>query len=187
MNIDDLLAKVKQREQVVPVLADPSLLEDRAAIEQELREARAYDRLHNEKDTAPAVEKKLAKMDEKIESETIWFRFRGLPRREYLTLLTTFPPREGNLMDRRTGFDSDEFPPHLLAACAVDPELSVEQARTIWEEWSDAMTTELVNAAVAVNREVVDVPFTRPASKRTTPKESSGSTQPTTESPTPSS
>jgi len=87
--------------------------------------------------------------------------FRSLGSKLYDAIVTEHQPtkeqkKEGNQ------WNPDTFPPALIAACSVDPRLTVEQATSLWEseDWSQGELMGLFIAAVKLNNEGLDIPFT---------------------------
>ncbi len=184
-----LKAKSPQR-QTTHILLNPGLEEDRADLLKQLARAKKYDEWHSEKDTAIPIQKELEAVEDEIAQARQPFVFQSIGRKAYSALLDEFKPRKDNTDDEDVGFNVDEFPAHLIALSSHAPEISLEQARTIWDsdDWSDAETTQLLAAAVVANKEIVDVPFTNdglPMGTRSTANPSNIAT--TEDSPTPSS
>lgn len=158
--IEEILAAKQPQVQTAHVLLDPSLEEERTRLLKALGKAEAFDKLHNERDTAPAIRSQIEVVEKKIADTRIAFRFQSIGRKAWGALLDEWKPREDNPDDEEAGFNIDEFPPRLLALSAIEPKITLDQAYTIWSEWSDAEATVLLAAAMLANREVVDVPFT---------------------------
>lgn len=108
---------------------------------------------------------------------------KALPRKQYRLLLEEHPhedPKKGD-------WNPDTFPPALIAACAVDPEFTVEQAQQLWDEWETSDSTKLFLACFNLNERPELLSFTLPGSAKTS---GSGQNSPTAlpkESPTPTS
>ncbi len=184
-----LKAKSPQR-QTTHILLNPGLEEDRADLLKRLARAKKYDEWHSERDTAIPIQTKLEEVEDQIGESRQPFVFESIGRRAYGALLDEYKPREGNKDDEDVGFNVDEFPVHLIALSSHDPDITLKQARRIWDsdDWSDAETTLLLAAAVVANKEIVDVPFTNdglPMGTRSTGSPSNIAT--TEDSPTPSS
>lgn len=184
-----LKAKSPQR-QTTHILLNPGLEEDRAELLKQLVRAKKYDEWNNERDTAIPIQAKLEEVEEEIAEARQPFVFQSIGRKAYSALLDEFKPRDGNAEDKDVGFNVEEFPAHLIALSSHDPEISLKQAREIWDsdDWSDAETTQLLAAAVVANKEIVDVPFTNdglPMGTRSTASPSNTAT--TEDSPTQSS
>ena len=159
-SIDEIMARKRQQVQTVYLLLEPELEEQRQALVKELAKAEAYDKWHNERDTAPGIKERIREIEERIAESRQPFVFKSIGRSAYAALLDEFKPRDGNEDDDELGFNADEFPPRLIALSSHEPEISLEDAYKIWNEWSDAETTQLLSGAILANKEVVDVPFT---------------------------
>ncbi len=184
-----LKAKSPQR-QTTYVLLNPGLEEDRSILLHQITRAEKYDKWHNEKDTAPALQEKLEEIEQAIADARQPFVFQSIGRKAWSVLLDEFKPREGNADDEDLGFNAEEFPVHLIALSSHDPPITLEQSQEIWDsdDWSDAETTLLLTAAVLANKEIVDVPFTNDGLPMGTRSTASPSNTVTTEdSATPSS
>jgi hypothetical protein len=81
--------------------------------------------------------------------------------RAFEELIAEHPPQDSDHDDSRrmTGrpealarWHTDSFTPALLAACCVDPVLTVDEATTVYEDWTDGELGELVAAAFAVSQ-----------------------------------
>ncbi len=189
VTIADVFDRKKDNTQRVPVLLDPDLREELKDLEAELATAVKYDDEHtNARRKATPVEKRLTELEERIAESRVVFKFRSIGREAYSLLLDEWKPREDNEDDADYGFDATEFPPRLLALSAVSPELTLDDARKIWNEWSESETTLLIVGAVTANKELVDIPFTRAGTRMGTLSTVGLSTIPQGEdSPTPSS
>lgn len=87
--------------------------------------------------------------------------FKTIGNRAYDDLLGNHPPtkeqsKKGNL------WNTDTFPPALFSACSVDPHVSEEDAKTIFEsdEWSRGELVDIFAALVKLNNDGFDIPFT---------------------------
>ena len=107
-------------------------------------------------------------------------------RRDFQELLKKHPPRPEDVED---GLDMnpETMGPELLAAAYKDPEMSLSDAEAIWDEWDDAVVTQLFLTAYNVNKEVRDVPFVNTNSGRTPSSERRSGSPGDTGSPDPSS
>lgn len=124
--------------------------------------------------TSPAARRDLedaeAEMEElrpKMEEATVTFTFRSLGRTAFEELLDEHPPtKQQNEKARRKGedpmqFNPDTFPQALVAACIVEPDLSYDEVKQLFDDanWNTAELTALWEAAFTVNqqRRVVDL------------------------------
>lgn len=69
------------------------------------------------------------------------------------------------------GYNVEKFAPRLVAACAVEPRLSEEEAEELFasDTWNNWETQQLFLAAARLCNQDVDVPFTAGASETTPP------------------
>ena len=81
------------------------------------------------------------------EDTTAVIRFEALGARAYDELVAA------HQADKKPGapFNAETFAPALVAACAVEPVLTEDQARELLDEWSVAEALDLFNAALRVN------------------------------------
>lgn len=187
LTIADVFDRKKDNTQNVRILLDPGLKDELLELERELGDAKTYDDEHtNARKREPAVEKKLDELEKRIADARVTFKFKSIGREPYSMLLDEYKPREGNEFDEELGFNSEEFPPHLIALSAVIPEMELADAYRIWNEWSESETMLIMMAAVTANKEIVDIPFTRSGIRMGTLSTGKASTtQPVEESPTP--
>ena len=68
-------------------------------------------------------------------------------------------------------YNVDTFGPALIAACSVEPKITPNEAKELWDsdEWSRGEVMAMFSAAVEVNSKGLDVPFTEPGSDTTPP------------------
>lgn len=164
--IDQIIARKKQRTKSVPVVIDA----DRASEIETARQAlaRAYGQLES---LGPAVdgddnvrrqaltervEELRATMDGFIDDGSLAvFTFRAISRNRYKEISDANPA-----IDDKPGY-GPEFPPMLVAACAIDPAISVDDALEMWDsdQWSDAELNQLFSAAVECCRMTATVPL----------------------------
>ena len=85
-----------------------------------------------------------AKMDEQraiISSGVVRIIIKGLTRGEFRRLLTAHPPRQGDDLDTRMGYNADTFGDALIKACILRTEdLNGNPVPNEWDQWADAMT-----------------------------------------------
>lgn len=85
-----------------------------------------------------------AKMDEQrkiIASGVVRIIIKGLTRGEFRRLLTAHPPRQGDDLDSKVGYNADTFGDALIKACILRTEdLDGNTVPNRWDEWADEMT-----------------------------------------------
>lgn len=157
----EIMAAATLREETVEVCVDGALNSTFESLERELRKAeRDY------KPTALDSEDPRRELAEKIEAvrqqmveHTFAFTFRGLAAKEWSDLLAAHPGREGI----SEAWNQLTMPSALVSACSVDPQLSEEEATSLFQVLNEGQRNLLFAAAWAANHGG-DVPFSRAAS-----------------------
>ena len=93
-------------------------------------------------------------------SNELTLKYQAIGMREYDKLVSKHPPKPDQRAEGAS-FDIDSFAPALIAACAVEPEITVPQAKQIWDsnDWSRGDVMVLFRQAVELNNRGLDVPF----------------------------
>jgi|SRR5262245_23109078 len=93
-------------------------------------------------------------------SNEVTLKYQAIGMRNYDRLVSKHPPKPDQRADGAS-FDIDTFAPALIAACSVEPEISLEQAKEIWnsEDWSRGDVMVLFRNAVELNNRGLDIPF----------------------------
>lgn len=89
-----------------------------------------------------------------VGDEKVTITFQAIGRKAYEQLLakhTPEPTPEQRKKGETPSEDIDAFGPELLSACAVEPELPLDFAQRIWNEWGNAEVASLYTAALRVN------------------------------------
>lgn len=168
MDFDTINARRKPRETTTYVVLDHGLLARHDELSRELRMAKVTDERENRTPEAPRIQAELDDIEQEIHEAAVPFRFRAMPRREYRELLEEHKDPSG-----AKRWNEDTFPPALIAACAVDPEMTLEQATTVYDEWDDNQASVLFAAAFMVNEGESKIPFTVRSSGATRDSEKS--------------
>lgn len=90
----------------------------------------------------------------------VTLKYQAIGMRAYDKLVSKHPPKPDQRAEGAS-FDMDTFAPALISACAVDPEITPDEAKAIWdsEEWSRGDVMVLFRNAVELNNRGLDVPF----------------------------
>jgi hypothetical protein len=176
LTVDSLLATIRERKKPmvkrVPIVLDPDAAEA-------LEDAQsAYELAKLRLEAAPKDGARLDDLDhaanaveeakERAAAETVVFVFQAIGRIAWDELVTAHRPTDKQRTDhRRTGgqgeleWNPETFPPALVAASLVEPALSSDDVRALWDDsrWNLAELMALFTAAVAVNqqRRLVDL------------------------------
>ena len=120
---------------------------------------------------AAQLSEQIAVLEEQMHAHTVTFKLQALPRPKWKKLVDAHQPRrteDGGVedKDRYIGVNTETFFPAMIRACTVEPHLSDEVWDLLFDEkLTDRQFDELSDAAWALNRREVDVPFSRDASR----------------------
>ena len=94
-------------------------------------------------------------------STEVTMLFQAIGTREYDKLLAKHPPKAEQKLEGAS-YDINSFGPDIIHKCAVEPELSIQEARQLWDsdDWSRGEIMTLFRAAVEVCNRGLDIPFT---------------------------
>lgn len=79
-----------------------------------------------------------------VAGELVEVTIRALPRRAYRELLDAHPPTAEDGAD--ADWNGETFPPALIAASCLHPELGLEEATELWDEWEPSEAGRLFQA-----------------------------------------
>ena len=113
-------------------------------------------------DPRPALVAELEKVHEAMRPSEVVFRFQALGRTAYSDLLAAHPPRPGVADDG--AWNNETYPHALIAACCIEPVMTVEQVDQLSEVLNQRGRNELFNAAWAAQVGETRVPTSRAAS-----------------------
>jgi hypothetical protein len=165
--ISDILGSIRRPERTVRLCMAGDLQAEFERLEADLAEAR------QKPQDAPTLggsqadphitdlARQIEEVRELMLEHTIVFRFQGLAAKAYSDLVARHPAKDGG---SRQDVDMDGYSTDLVATCAVEPRMTVDEARQLSEALTQAQWDALVAAAYACNKEDFDVPFSYAAS-----------------------
>ena len=160
--IEKIMAGKKAVTKTVDVQIDGEVAGEIAELRRLVRAARDSDRGANKPDTELAVQDKLDALIEASKSTVVTFTFTSIGRYEYDELVAAHQPTDDQ---KKAGsdFNDDTFPPVLVAAACIDPEMSVEQAEEIFSSqlWNNAELSKMFRGAVDANVQTGDIPLSK--------------------------
>lgn len=166
-NFDDLLSAARLPEKSVPICLRGDLQVEFEQLEQELADAQEAD-ARNDSLAGGGQARKVAERMEALSAEmrehTHPFVLRALSSREWRELVDEHPPRKNDDADALLGANSATFPHAMLAACCIDPVMTVEQVAQLTEKITDGQALTLFGCGMELNRGSVDVPKSAAAS-----------------------
>lgn len=154
--------------------ADLDLVDQYEAAVKELEEAqKPADSLAGNGSTAD-ITARIEALREQLDQYAMDFRLRGMDDKRWVRLLAEHPPRTGDDGERvpsdRPGWNAETFPPALVRATTVSPELDDEDWLALLGDddtegqLTGAQVDELAAVAFSLSKVSVDVPFWRAAS-----------------------
>lgn len=167
----DLLKQAKLPERSIPICLRGDLTADHEAAERDLEAAqrRPVDSLAGN-GVGPLVER-IEALEAEMAEDTYPFRLRALPKPTFRALVAAHPPRRDpetgdvNADDAPLNLNRETFFDALIRACVVDPDLTDDEwTELLGERLTDRQVGDLEDAAWFLNRDKVDVPFSRAAS-----------------------
>jgi hypothetical protein len=180
--IDEIRKLRQPRTHTVGLPLDQEILARIEQLEGDLRRAEKLDASQNRDPEAPAIAAELDELRGEAEGSIVAFTFQELPRKRYRAILEAHPDPTG-----KAAFDAEAAAPALIAACCIEPAMTLADAEAIWDEWSAIATTILYGAALMVNEGQTKIPFGVAGTARTHASGPSSTTAPNTESVTTSS
>lgn len=118
-------------------------------LEADLLVAQADDERLNREAEAPAIADRIVELTDELHAAEEVFVFQALSRRAWAELLDKHPPTPDDVEDGRDF--GVGFPAAAIAACCVDPGLTVEEAEWLADHLSLGQFLRLQSAAIAAN------------------------------------
>jgi hypothetical protein len=169
-----MLASAKLPEKTVDICLRGDLVAEHEAAERELEQAEKLADVLNSLDGGGNIGDlvdRIEALEAEMREHTYTFRMRALPKPQWRALLAAHPPRKGEdgeplEQDKYVGVNQETFWDALIRACVVDPEMDEgDWQQLLGEKLNDSQYTDLTGAAWGVNRNDVDIPFSRAASR----------------------
>jgi len=163
-SLADIRAKFVAREKSVTLVMDGGLLAEHEQLTSSLEKAlqKARNSLADDGGVR-ALGEQIQAVEARLADATVTFKVRGIGRNQFRRLLADNPGKDGS------GWDKEEFPVELIAACSLDPVMTREEVIGLGDILSDGQWEELFDAAFAACREVDGIPFNVAASVVTQP------------------
>lgn len=159
-DIAEILAKARPREHSVTICLAGDLAGEVDRLEAQMREVGQWQPASMaEEDPRKALAEKIQAAREKMRETEVTFTFRALGAKAWSDLVAQHP---GKTKDE--AFDPDSLAPALVAASAVDPEMTAGDVEQLFEALNHGQREELIGAAWTVNSEGTSVPFSLLAS-----------------------
>ncbi|MFD4912857.1 hypothetical protein ACFWNR_06495 [Streptomyces virginiae] len=105
-------------------------------------------------DPRAELAKQVSAARDKVRASETEFRFEALGNKAWSDLHAEHPSSV-----KGQAWDPETFPPALIAACAVDPVMTVEQVRELFEVLNAGQCDQLFQGAYDANTEATGIPF----------------------------
>ena len=157
-SVDDFLGEFEAPTVEVQVCPRADLLEQHALLDRQLAEEGSKGSAGSlAGGKAKQLADQLLDLEAEIEAATRTFRLRAMSSRRWRSLLAAHPPTKQQKADG-ADFNPETFPVAALAACAVVPEMTLEQAEKIADALPLGDFQKLWSAVLTVNVGVNDAP-----------------------------
>ena len=163
MKFADVLGAFKPREKRVTLVGAGSLLAEHEELSRQLavamdqRASRVSTASLSDVDPVRELAGRIAELEPLIEASRVTFTLRGLGWNEYQQLVREHSNADGEL-------DTDAFAPVLVARCAIDPAMSLDEVGQLAAVLTQGDFARLYYAAVEASVEADGVPFNKLAS-----------------------
>jgi len=173
-SVAEVLAARKPRKKSVRLVLDGQSHAELELARNELKNLRLRERVDGKDETLasqiPGLERKIQELEADLITNAPLFTFQAIGRRKLDEIRSEHPPTEEqwdlyrerskvNPMVNAPSFDPQGLAPKLLAASALDPPMSIEEASELWDSLSDGESAQLYEAAWSVNMEAASVPL----------------------------
>lgn len=154
-----MAATPKEDPEVTPAIDAPNRAERRAAAgKTPVRQTANFAALRKKKIRTSEVV--VPTVDDAGDPIELVLKFRALSTTVYDDLVATYPPNKVQ-KERGDQWDINVFAPALIAACSLEPRLSFEEAKELYDsdEWSGGEISSLFFGCQRLCNAGVDVPF----------------------------
>jgi hypothetical protein len=156
MNFDELLAGARPVSRTVRLCLRGDLIAAREQAERDLLVARVDDERQNRTPEAPAIAERILELEAEADNAAAEFHICAVGRTRWNGLLDENPATDkdiANDLDYGQG-----FPVAAIAACCVDPAMTVDQVNQLLEVISTRQYMDLWGSVLSVNMGADDLP-----------------------------
>lgn len=161
-SFDDVLAQARPAQRSVTICLAGDLNVQVEELDQQLsRELKSTHASLGSSGREREIAEQIEALREQMAEHEVTFTFRALSARKWSDLMAAHPGRPG----KDEAFNTETFPDAMLAACAVEPEMTVEQVTSLADSLGNAEFSALFDCAWSCNQKSLDVPFSVLASR----------------------
>lgn len=173
-SVAEVLAARRPRRKAVRLVLDGQSHAELALAQNELRNLKLRERVEGKDETLaseiPGLERKIQELEAELITNAPIFEFQAIGRRELDQIRNDHPPTEDqwelyrervkvNPLVQPPSFNPEGLAPALLAASALEPSMTLDEAQALWDSLSDGEAAQLYEAAWSVNMEAASVPL----------------------------
>ncbi len=160
MDIDVLINEIKPSEASIDLCLRGDLLSEFDTLGRQMAEFDDWkaDSL-SAVDPRTPIRARLAELRELMKASTRTFVFRSLGEQGYSDLLAKHPSPKNDKGEEEYAFNPRTFPVALVAACAIEPSMSLKQAEQLFDRLNLDQRNVVFDGAMRANMRSVDVPF----------------------------
>jgi hypothetical protein len=166
MDFADLQGRANRGERTVRVCLDRSLNDEHDQLNAELigEQHRSAHTLADGSRSRDLAER-ILELEDRMAEARVPIKITSLSNREFRKLIAKHPARDKNAEDELRGFNTETFPPAIVAACSVDPKMTPEQAdELLFDLLTNGDAEALVDAVLRDSVIASAVPFSAIAS-----------------------
>lgn len=173
--IDQILDMKKPLEIEVDVLVHPEYQQRLQELEQEkLRAQSNRSKADLSQPGVAKIEQQIEELLEEAQEYVVTFKLRDIGRKKLNDLAQKHPPtKEQTDQYKKLGapgvleYNPDTFGPALLTAVCIEPEMTLDAAERIFEEWGAGEVDSLFNACLRVTQGRASIPLSKRGSAKT--------------------
>lgn len=189
-SIEEIQKLKRPNTRSVTLILDPEIPRQIRELERAYDRERRTDERENRPAKAPAIRKVIEELKDQAADSEITFTFRDIGRKRFDGMIEEHPPTPAQIKAAKERnqsipeFNPDTFAPALMAATAVSPSMTLQEATNIYNEWGQGDNQALFLTAVAACTERASIPFTGTGTEEILASLSNLTTAPSEESPT---
>lgn len=159
--IDDIINDVKPAEASTDLCLRGDLLSEYDRLREQLDQFDEWEPSgFSDVDPRTEIRARLAALRAEMQESTRTFKFRSIGDQASSDLLVKHPAPKNEQGVEEYAWDPQTYPCALVAASAVDPVMTEDQAKRLFDKLNLAQRNRLFGAAHRANNREVDIPFT---------------------------
>lgn len=172
VTMQDILARTKPVLAEATICLDGELLLEHDRISTELDGMAGWES-SSLSDVDPRIEvrSRLADLEQRIRAASQTFLFRSVGDKTNSDLLAAHPSPKNDQGEPLYAFDPTTYPVALIAASAVEPVMTTQEAEQLFDVLNLDQRNQLFGAAFRANQRSVDIPFSSSVSAKVAPPE----------------